>query len=118
MSTVIKSGDTTIIASGTAISYNGQPIEISFPTSANDSITIVFKFDKDDSGKPSLKAIAPNSKKLELTLFNFNNSLGQGNTKPLEIAETDHKKIFLNFRVYSLDETSSKTLHFTFYKND
>ena len=117
INTTIKSGNTIVLASGTVISHNNEPIEISFPMTG-EPLTIVFIFDKDDTGKTLLKANAPTTKRLELTLLNFNNSLGQGNIQPLQIGEISHKQIFLNFRVYALDEKTSKTLQFTFYQNE
>ena len=47
----------------------------------------------------------------KLTLKNFN-SIGIGNVKPLQIGTLNHRELFLNYRVYSLDK-GAKTLHYT-----
>jgi hypothetical protein len=57
--------------------------------------------------------IPENEKKMTLTFENFNNSLGIGNTEPTEIGWIGEQKLFLNYRVYSLTESSGKLLHYT-----
>lgn len=111
---IIKTNSKEVVSTGTVISYNNEPIEISFPTS-NGGLVILFVFSNDETGEPRVNANVVSEKKLELTFFNFNNSLGQGNTEPMQIGELNNKQLYLNFRIYALDKTAAKTLHFTFY---
>ena len=48
-----------------------------------------------------------------LTFENFNNSLGIGNTDPIEVGWIGEQKLFLNYRVYSLTGNTGKLLHYT-----
>jgi len=70
---------------------------------------------KDDGGQPSIKGEGEDNSILKLTLFNFFNSLGQGNTDAAEIGQLDGHKLFLIFRVFSLKEKKIRTFEYTFY---
>ena len=56
-----------------------------------------------------------NNNALEIILTNFNSSLGIGNASPLPLAKINNKQVYLNFMVYALNESSSKTMHYTWY---
>ncbi len=59
----------------------------------------------------------PDDFTLELTLFNFGSSIGQGSQKPLEIGHMGGKAIFLHYRVYAAPSSIDKELHFTIFQN-
>lgn len=75
-------------------------------------IEIVF-FDRDDK-KQEIKAIPVDTKKLQLQLINFNNPLGTGPTKPLNIATLNTGEcVYLQYVVYAIHDM--KILHYSWY---
>lgn len=75
-------------------------------------IEIVF-FDRDDK-KQEIKAIPVDTKKLQLQLINFNNPLGTGPTKPLNIATLNTGEcVYLQYVVYAIHDI--KILHYSWY---
>lgn len=110
----IKSGEYEVIFSGTVIGIDQEPIEFQFPeTHASLKIIIDFKDDPDIEGSP-IKFDFPEDKSLKLTMINSKSKLGSGNTKLLEIGFLENRKLYLNYRVYSINDLS-KTIHYTFY---
>lgn len=80
----------------------------------------IFEFKEDKSKKDqSIEFTGNNDQKIvSITLTNFNNVLGIGTTKKLEIlTDDDNKKIFFSLHVKALNETTSfKQISITFYK--
>lgn len=110
----ITSGDYEVLYSGTVIGIDKEPIVFQFPeTHASLKIIIDFKDDSEVEGSP-IKFDFPEDKALKLTMFNSKSSLGIGNTKLIEIGHLGNRKLYLNYRVYSIKEIS-KTIHYTFY---
>lgn len=115
MQVEVKSGPAEIIASGTAIQFNQEPIEITFGGN-EEKLKIVFIF-KDEQGKESesrMSATNPSTSELEITLFNANNPLGSGLKKPVQIGTLSGRELFLQFRVYGLPKVD-KTVHYCIY---
>jgi len=50
---------------------------------------------------------------MQITLTNFNNSLGTGLTVPFEVGHLNGRKLFLQFIVYTLGETGTKMFAYT-----
>lgn len=80
-----RSGRATVLASGTIIAFDKNPIEISFGSPA---FTLIVNF-IDEAAKvppvptvPRLAAKVHDPLKIEFTFFNFTNPLGTGNTSP------------------------------------
>lgn len=110
----IKSGNTKVIASGTVISYNNNPIEISFGLGGN-ALKLIFDFKNDKKqNERRIEAKQLGNNELKILLLNFNNLLGTGTAKPILIGTLSGKKISINFKVQDNDKTS-KTLHYTIY---
>ncbi len=76
---------------------------------------------KDDSQTSEMKVEAKtfdNKKGITLTFTNFNNNLGTGNVKPLQLGFLNNKTLFFNYRIYARGgvpdkEKSGKTIHYT-----
>jgi hypothetical protein len=110
----ISSGGAEIISSGTIIQFNRKPIEINVQL-LDFSFKCILNFEnKFDTKEQSLKATAEMST-ISLTFFNFNNPLGSGSSEPINIGTYEDKFIYLSYRIYSLNEQSDKTLHYSFY---
>lgn len=109
-----KSGNATVLTSGTVMSFRNQPITVQFGP-IESQITLIFNFiDQKESNEISVKATSRESNSLELTLVNFKNPLGTGTTTPIEIGSYAGKKMFLHYRVYSFGD-GDKTLHFAVF---
>jgi hypothetical protein len=110
----ITTGEYEVLYSGTVIGVIDEPIEFQFPKNQG-SIKIIIEFKSDDSNTKNLpiELNAINKKTLKMTLINLND-LGAGNTKIINIGNIGGRKLFINYRVYSINELS-KTLHYSFY---
>ena len=51
---------------------------------------------------------------MKIILVNAKTTLGVGNTDLLNLGHINNRKLFLNYRIYSVTELSN-TLHYTFY---
>ena len=118
-----KSGPADVVASGTVICFDRNPITVEFgygplgPT-LGPSLSLTFKF-VDEPGQTSLQARVQaqvhGPTTLELTLFNYTNPIGVGTPGPLHFWNVPGAQLFINFRVFSL-EAADKTLQFSIYK--
>jgi len=52
---------------------------------------------------------------LAIHLANFNNPAGTGNSEPLKVGREADRTLYLNFRVYRLNGSPDRTLHYTVY---
>jgi len=100
-----------IVDSGTVISFQNEPLNFHI-----DTLKVVLIFESNESDKrQEMKHKIMSNEVLELTLVNFSSSLGSGNAVPLPIAKLNNRQLYLNFIIYALSETSSKTVHYTWY---
>jgi len=104
----IRSAGRDIIAAGTVITADNQNIEFQIA-----HLKVVFSF-VSDGGAPRLVPGSSSNAALNLTLYNFNNSIGSGTTSPIEIGSLSGRRLWLAFMVYALSPESSKTVHYTF----
>ncbi len=106
-----------VISSGTIIQFNNQPIElklglVDFP------LSVILKFVNTNTEEMNLVPDIIDGQTLSLEFHNYNNPLGTGSSKPLKIADYQGKHIYLNYRVYSLNDTADKTIHYSFYLSE
>ncbi len=104
-----------IVDTGTIITFNDEPIKFELAQ----GVVVIIRFTQDANlkeQKMDFKII--NNNELELLLTNFNSSLGTGNASPLPLAKIDNRQVYLNFMIYSLNEKSNKTIHYTWYKRE
>jgi hypothetical protein len=104
----IKTGGRDVVASGTVIT--GEKANLEFQLA---HLRIVFSF-VSDGGQPKLGPSSATGSTLNLTLYNFDNSIGSGTTSPLEIGNLQGRRLWLSFMIYALTPDSSKTVHYTF----
>jgi len=115
----IKSGNNKIVNTGSVISFSDSSVTIDIGTQEPKlKLTLIFKNDQEKKTPEMSAEVKGGNKELQLTLYNFNNSLGQGNTNPINIGKLDGHNMFLNFVVYALGGTPSKLLHYTIYQED
>ena len=106
----ISTGNYEIIGSGTIVGNYNELIKFEFS-----SLTYIFEFPSDlENLTTRLEFETMAEKTLKLKFINFNNSLGQGPAIPTNIGNVNNRKLFINYRVYTLTEGAGKTIHYTF----
>lgn len=104
----IRTGGFDVVAAGTVITADNQSLEFQLA-----HLRVVFSF-VSDGGSTRLGPGSASGSTLNLTLYNFTNSIGSGTTSPIEIGILSGRKLWLSFMVYALSPESSKTVHYTF----
>lgn len=116
MNVKITTAGYEVINSGLVTAFNNEPICIQLPNEAGKPFKLSFCFLKDKSiTDHRMEAEAPNNNEVVVKLINFNNPLGTGTIRPVHFASSNGKKLYVNFYVYVVGESSS-TLHYTIYK--
>lgn len=117
MAIIITSGDKDyeILDTGTVITFKDEPLK--FQLAADLKIILRFQ-SNNDIKEQKMDFNVVNDKELEIILTNFNSSLGTANLEPLPIAVINNKRVFVNFMIYSLNESSHKTVHYTWYSRE
>ena len=109
------SSEHIILDSGSAITYSNTA-ELTFSVKMDDtfSFLLILKFENTGENQHELKqSVSGNT--ITLTCVNFDNPLGTGTTKPIELATFNGKKIYVNFWVYALGERSLRKIVYSFY---
>jgi hypothetical protein len=110
----IKTGEYDVLYSGTVIGVEDKPIEFLFPENEG-SIKIIIEFKTDDSipNESPTEMNVLDGKTLKMVLVNLKD-LGAGNTKIINIGNVTGRKLYINYRVFSINKLS-KAFHYTFY---
>ncbi|EJG0913753.1 DUF6864 domain-containing function [Vibrio parahaemolyticus] len=77
-----------------------------------DNLTLKFEFKEDDKGGRYEGKVEDNI--LKMTLFNFKNSLGEGNPDPIPIASVKGKQLYITYYVNSFNGGEMREFHYTF----
>ncbi|MCH3883222.1 DUF6864 domain-containing function [Tenacibaculum aquimarinum] len=110
----IKSGIYDVLYSGTVVGIIGEPIEFQFPEH-HSSLKLIINFRDDEKVKdPNMEFGFPEDKTMTITLVNAKTNLGVGNVELLHLGHLENRKLYLNYRVYSVNELS-KSINYTFY---
>lgn len=101
-----------VLDSGSVIAIPGIPLSFVI-----EGLEFVFQFenDADNNMKQHANAIAVSDKKLLLTLYNYNNSLGIGNTSLLPMGKLQGRELLMSYRIYALNPEMGKLFFYTFY---
>ncbi len=109
----IKSGNYEVFDAGTVISFELEPV--TFYLADDLKIRLSFKDDIDKKEGHCMEFNPISNSELEIILINFNNSLGTGNTVPLQVGTLNNKLLYFNFRVFTLNVNTNKTIHYCWY---
>lgn len=115
----IKSGTATILGTGSFLTFDGQNVEIEFGVAqgGDSPLKIVLEFNDEGGSTPQLESeVAENNKLMKLILKNFNNEIGSGTIRPLEIGTYGGQRLFIGFRMETLEGGEQRTIHYTFYQ--
>jgi len=115
---LIKSSSAEVVATGTVISFNGEPIEISYgPTESRLKLILIFKSENETSKKLKIIPKLISNTVLELHMYNFDNTLGTGTLRPILIGTLGGKNLYVHLRTGGITPESDKTIHFTLYRS-
>lgn len=109
----IKVGDYDVLETGSVVGNLNESIDFELNTDLIHTLKLFFV---DDDNKKEQGVLAKKSdtesKVIEMTFTNYNNSLGTGNIKPISLGNYNGRTLFFNFRIYSL-EGGGKHIHYT-----
>lgn len=115
MDITITSGNLEVLHSGSIIQIKDEPINITLTGKTETPLNFVFIFKDDKNDKETVTNYnLIDEFTLEITFINFNSSLGTGNTDLIDLGSIDNRKLFFNYRIYSI-KNLGKTLHYSFY---
>ena len=114
-----KSSSTYLILdSGTAMTFDNQAtLQLKLVLDQSFYFTVQILFKKGDGGERELmQSVDTETNTISLSCKNFDNALGTGTHRPIELATYQNKKIFLHFWVYALGENSIRKIDYCFYQ--
>ena len=108
-----------ILDSGSIITFDSTA-DISFDVQFdnNFSFKLIFKFENDANNKSHSLNFNLLDNTITFSCVNFNNVLGTGTKKPLEIATVENKKVFITFWVTAMGLESLKRLDYSIYQEN
>lgn len=104
-----------VIGSGSVMTFEHKPLKITVDPKAKQPVTLIIQFKNAKDTKKQDIHTATTDNTLTITLQNYNNSLGTGTIKPVEIGTFNSDRLWMHFRVYALDDKSDKLFFYTFY---
>lgn len=113
MPITLKSGPATIIDSGSATCFMGNPLAL-FITEPVDLI-VEFRFET----QPEIDDVAVNishaDNRMMLQCINFDQADGRGSAEPMCIGDCGDLVVFMHFRVFRYGRTEDRTVHYTLF---
>ena len=111
----IQTGKFDIIANGSVISFNNDPIELSFPT--RDDLAFTLKFEStNNANEIAWKKEITDNKRLVIVLLNFDSQLGVGFSKPEQVAIMGGRLLHMALMVRKTGTVRS--IEYSFYLGD
>jgi len=114
----LRSGTYDVLSSGAVIGFKSEPIEFVFPEDQGETIIcrLVFEPDDKENREPRVEPRRRGKLGLDLHFYNFNNHpFGIGNSDPLELGEYRKRRLYVYYRVYTLQAAPEKLVHYTWY---
>lgn len=111
-----SSGNLDVLDSGALLAFSATS-DVEFEVQLDETFTfnLVLKFASNGGDQHNIKSDVEGNK-IIITCINFDNTLGTGTSRPIELAVFEGKKIFINFWVYSLGKKNAREVSYTFYK--
>ena len=116
-----KTGGKLVLASGLGITYDKDSFYdmfLKFEDGFNFTVRLKFGADKPD-GKPELRANTDEELRLiTIECDNFNDIVGTGTMKALNLGTYHGRKIYLNFWVRTPEGAKNREIRYCFYLED
>ena len=110
------SGNYEIVDSATLFMFDSESnLKISVKCSETFSFNVVFKFVKTATKESNLRVNVEGSN-IVMMCENFDNSLGSGPVKAIELATHEGKKLYIKFYVYALGQGDTKKLDYNIFR--
>lgn len=108
--TNIFSDNCELVDSKSVILFGGdKPVEIEEIFNNSFKIIIKITMEKKEGDEQALQLnVDPATNTIEYRCFNFDNPLGTGTSKPIEIGTIENKKIYIHFWIYAMGSDNSK----------
>jgi len=111
----IKIEDYDLVHSGVVIQIGQHPITVTLPDEIEGDYTIIFSFKGDETKEGMLTQLHTIDKfTLSIEFINSDKAANVGNIDLIPIGTLRNKELFLQYRVFSMNE-ASKTLTFNFF---
>lgn len=108
---IITTEKKDIISNGTVFQFEEEDLIFHL-----DSLEFRLKFVSDNGNARAIGKYDESKNELCMQLFNYDNSLGIGLTKPMEIGTVNDKNIYFICRVYTLGkQKENHMVHYTFF---
>ncbi len=110
----VRSGPSEVIATGTVISFSGNPVQFEFPL-PDDRLRVILvikQLEQQPENAFSGEVIDP--KTLQITISTVGGALGGGTMSPVPIGSLNGRPLSVHFRLYTIKD-SDTTIHYTFY---
>lgn len=116
----VKTDGYKVIRSERVILYEYESdCEINVDTENGFKFTIVLKFINDGNDKKEISVNKEvNGNTMTFRCANFDNVLGSGTIKPLPIATLNGKEVFMHFWSYSIGDSKTRVLDYTFLEKE
>lgn len=107
-----------ILDAGSIITFDTDS-DLTFSISMDESFEfkVVMLFPLIDGSRREIRSEV-NGNVITIRCVNFIESMGIGNTKPIELATFQDRKVYLSFRVYYWDNNSGRKVSYTFYMDN
>ena len=107
-SAIISSREATLVYSNRICCFDNDQLDFkyNFTDKKEDELKIHFVFKYSVDSKQSIEMSTEVDDEITIRLTNFNNPLGAGLKKPVQIAKLNDKSIFIMFNVYKNDESN------------
>lgn len=105
-----------VLQSGTIISHDNKAVCFSI-----DKLKFRMSFldDPEHKGEHPIEVkLNKDNTCLDIILTNYDNILGQGVVRPIEVGLLNNKKLFVQFIITTLNETGTRVIHYTFLLKD
>lgn len=100
-----------VLHSGTVISHDNKAVCFSIDKL---KFRMLFKEDPDDKDNNSIELKLDKDKTcLDILLTNYDNILGQGVVRPIEVGFYNNKRLSVQFIVTSMNKTGTRVIHYT-----
>lgn len=113
----ITVGNLEVLGNGSIISQPEEPVDFNLGDNLSPFVVRII-FRNDGQNQASRIDSALSEGRLNLSLFNFNSSMGTGNIQRLDMGRMGTKSIFLSLWVVALGAGGHKLLHYTWYSRE
>lgn len=110
--TTIQIGDLEVYDSGNIVSTEHK-ISVTLQSQNPFTLEVEMVFPEEEK-ETKMEAYSIDAVGIGLRLINFNNSLGTGNITPMRIGWFNGRSLFLNYRLFPINNNKGGIFHYTF----